>query len=321
MARILNGMWQTSGGWGKIEPGPALAAMDRLKTSGFTTFDFADHYGPAEDIYGAFVKRLGKTDEIQGFTKWCPSPAPMSAAVVSAAVAKSMKRMGVDSIDMMQFHWWDYSDKRWMDAMKQLNEERLAGRIKALSLTNFDSKHLRHMLVDMRLPIASNQVQHSVIDTRPQAGGMAKLCEEHGTVLLTYGTLMGGLLTDRWLGRKEPRVASDVPTPSLRKYYNMVRQWGSWDLFQEMLRTLKRVGDRRGGYTVAQVATKWVLDQPGVGGVVVGVRLGLSEHAEENAKTFQLELTKEDYDEIAAVQAKGENLLEAIGDCGDEYRG
>ena len=64
-----------------------------------------------------------------------------------------------------------------------------------------------------------------------------------------------------------------------------------------------------------------MLDQPAVGGVIVGVRLGLSEHAEENRATFGLKLTLGDYAAIAAVQKKGRNLFEVIGDCGDEYRG
>lgn len=99
--RIINGMWQTSGGWGKIESKAAVAAMGELAAAGFTSFDFADHYGPAEDLFGAFLASRKSSVGIQGFTKWCPSPGPMTTAIVSKAVEKSLGRTGSKSLDMM----------------------------------------------------------------------------------------------------------------------------------------------------------------------------------------------------------------------------
>lgn len=127
----------------------------------------------------------------------------------------------------------------------------------------------------------------------------------------------------RFLGTPEPRSRSDLPTPSMGKYYSgTIRPWGGWGLFQELLSTIRRVADRHGpGVSIANVAARWVLDQPAVGGVIIGLRAGIAEHAEENSRTFALELTPQDRQEISAVLAKGSDLMQAIGDCGDEYRG
>jgi aryl-alcohol dehydrogenase-like predicted oxidoreductase len=163
-------------------------------------------------------------------------------------------------------------------------------------------------------------VQFSVVDMRP-AAAMAPLCASAGVQLLTYGTLLGGLLSEKWLGAPEPRSRADLPTPSLGKYYNMIRAWGGWPLFQDMLKALRDVGARHGGASIAVVGVRYILDQPAVGGVIVGLRAGLSEHTADLSRALTLTLTDADRATIAAVQARSRDLLTAIGDCGDEYRG
>jgi aryl-alcohol dehydrogenase-like predicted oxidoreductase len=238
---------------------------------------------------------------------------------VAAAVATSLRRMRADRLDLLQFHWWDYAQEAAMlDALRCLHEERRAGRIRHLATTNMDTARLR-LIVEAGIPIVANQVQYSLIDTRP-GRRMAPFCAAHGIALLTYGTLGGGLLTERFLGAPEPRSKADLSTPSLGKYYNMVRSWGSWADFQALLRAVKAVADRH-GVSMANVATRWVLDQPAVGGVLVGLRAGLSEHADDNARVFSFALTAADNAELAAAQARGRDLMDVIGDCGDEYRG
>jgi len=223
-------------------------------------------------------------------------------------------------LDMLQFHWWDYDARgQMMDAMRHLNDLRKEGLIRALSLTNFDTPHVKAFL-DAGIPIASNQVQFSVVDMRP-AAAMAPLCAAHGVKLLTYGTLLGGLLSDKWLGAPEPRSRADLPTPSQGKYYNMIRSWGGWALFQEMLRTLRDIGRRHGDVSISVVGVRFILDQRAVGGVIVGLRAGLSEHSDDLSRALTLTLTDADRAAIAAVQARANDLMRVIGDCGDEYRG
>src|SRR5258708_40221824 len=82
ICRVLNGMWQVSGGHGRIAPAQAIEAMFAYHDAGFTTWDLADHYGPAEALIGAFrqplAERRGEAAlaKIQAFTKWVPPPGP-----------------------------------------------------------------------------------------------------------------------------------------------------------------------------------------------------------------------------------------------------
>jgi aryl-alcohol dehydrogenase-like predicted oxidoreductase len=208
ICRIVNGMWQVSGGHGRIDPVRALAAMFRYHDAGFTSWDLADHYGPAEDLVGEFRRKFAAErgeaglGQIQAFTKWVPPPGPMTGAVVERAIDVSRRRMAVDRLDLLQFHWWDYADRRYLDALRHLAEMRDAGKIRHLALTNFDTERLR-IIVDSGIRIASNQVQYSLVDQRP-ARRMAQFCAAHGIALFTYGTLLGGLLSESWLGRPEP---------------------------------------------------------------------------------------------------------------------
>ncbi|MGH7098289.1 MAG: aldo/keto reductase [Stellaceae bacterium] len=322
ICRVLNGMWQVSGAHGAIDPGRAVAAMFRYHEAGFTTWDLADHYGPAEDLIGEFRRQFAarhgaeRLSEIQAFTKWVPYPGAMTRRIVEDAIQVSLRRMGVERLDLLQFHWWDYADRRYLDALRHLADLAQEGRIRHLALTNFDTERLGVILA-AGIPIVSNQVQYSLIDRRPEAR-MAALCQGHGVTLLAYGTLLGGLLSERYLGRPEPRRA-ELDTASLQKYKQMIDAWGGWTLFQELLAALKRVADRHGA-GVANVAVRSILDRPAVAGVIAGARLGIAEHIADNARTFDLALDGEDRAAIDAILGRSRNLMQVIGDCGDEYR-
>jgi aryl-alcohol dehydrogenase-like predicted oxidoreductase len=147
---------------------------------------------------------------------------------------------------------------------------------------------------------------------------MALWCAEHGVSLLAYGTLLGGLLSEAWLGRPEP-ARSELNTASLQKYKRMIDSWGGWALFQELLAVLKLIADKRGA-SIASIGTRYVLDRPAVAGVIVGARLGVAEHIADNARTFDGAPAPDDLAALEQVLAKGRDLMRVIGDCGDEYR-
>jgi diketogulonate reductase-like aldo/keto reductase len=116
--------------------------------------------------------------------------------------------------------------------------------------------------------------------------------------------------------------------------------WGSWELFQSLLRVLRLIGDRHGGLSIANIATRWVLDHPYVGGVLIGThifpllrililnrivsgaRLGITEHFTDNAKVFNFRLAPQDRADIEEILARSNSrrLITTIGDCGAEYR-
>uniref|UniRef100_A0A804MLU6 NADP-dependent oxidoreductase domain-containing protein n=1 Tax=Zea mays TaxID=4577 RepID=A0A804MLU6_MAIZE len=313
ICRVLNGMWQTSGGWGRIDRDAAVDAMLAHADAGLSTFDMADHYGPAEDLYGMFINRIRRErppeflEEVKGLTKWVPPPVKMTRSYVEDNINRSRKRMDVTALDMLQFHWWEYSNPGYLDALKHITDLKEEGKIKTVALTNFDTDRLQ-IILENGIPVVSNQ-------------RMAELCQLTGVRLITYGTVMGGLLSEKFLDTNVsiPFAGPPLNTPSLQKYKRMVDAWGGWSLFQTLLQTLKKVSLKH-GVTISTVAVKYILNQTSVAGSMVGVRLGLSEHIKDTNAIFSLELDEEDMNIITEVSKRGRNLIDIIGDCGDEYR-
>ena len=253
---------------------------------------------------------------IQALTKWVPQPVRITRSITKENVESSLRKMNVDSLDLLQFHWWDYNNPYYMDALRYLFDLRDERIIKDVGLTNFDTERIQ-IITDSNLKIVSNQVQYSIIDRRPEVK-MIPFCIKHNVSLLAYGTICGGLISERYLGRVEP-LGAELNTLSLRKYKRMIDAWGGWNLFQDLLSNLSRIAQKH-NVSIANVATRYILDKPGVAGVIIGVRLGIADHINNNTQVFNLTLDKSDLNDIDGVCTKSNNLFEKIGDCGDEYR-
>ena len=118
-------------------------------------------------------------------------------------------------------------------------------------------------MIDAGAEIASNQIQYSLLDRRPELQ-MVDYCRANGVALLPYGVVAGGLLSDKYLGVKGEDV--DVNTSSKRKYASVLGYAGGYAWFQTLLAKLREVGDKHGGASVANVAARWVLDSEVVPG-------------------------------------------------------
>jgi len=321
--RIINGMWQVAGGHGYIDHELAIEDMLKYHEDGFTSWDLADIYGPAEDFVGQFRRRLSEIkgdkelDKIQALTKWVPNPGRIEYSIVKENIQKSLSRMGLDCLDLLQFHWWDYNNPFYMDALKYLSKLRDENIIKHIGLTNFDTDRLQ-IIIDSGLQIVTNQIQYSIIDRRPEVK-MVPFCKAHNVRLLAYGSLCGGLLSERYLGKIQEPSALDLDTLSLKKYKKMIDKWGGWGLFQELLSTLNDIAQKH-NVSIANVATRYILQKPAVAGAIIGVRLGISDHRKSNTQVFNFSLDKSDHDTIDTVCSKSNNLFDMVGDCGDEYR-
>ncbi|KAI0753818.1 Aldo/keto reductase [Fomes fomentarius] len=324
LPRIWIGLWQlSSNAWGSA---PAQKVRDAMATHlGKGYIAFADHYGPAEGLFGNFLRSLPADSQRPfGATKWCVfEPTVVTYQSVLAAVNERLARMQSQRIDLLQFFWQDYRDRSYLTAIEHLLHLRSAGSLRNLGLCNFDTRRTEEICVTFGPGcIVSNQVQFSLIDVRP-LHGMNDLCERYGFKVLAYGTLCGGLLTDRWLGQPEPELYSAQLNPSLRKYLDMIlKAWGTWDLFQKLLRVLRDIADRHDKVSIANVATRWVLEHPFVGAVIIGARLGLSDNTDDNNTVFTFSLTERDKADIEAVlaQSNSGHMIMTIGDCGAEYR-
>jgi aryl-alcohol dehydrogenase-like predicted oxidoreductase/enamine deaminase RidA (YjgF/YER057c/UK114 family) len=313
ISRIVTGLWQIADmerDGRRVDPDAAAAAMAEYAAAGFDSFDMADHYGSAELIAGRCANRLGR-GKARLFTKWCPEPGEMTPAVVRAGVQRSLDRLGVETIDLLQFHWWSFEHPAYLDAMKELAVLRREGKIAELGVTNFDTNHLR-VLVKHGIPVATNQVCFSLLDPRA-AADMTAFCREHGIKLLAYGTLAGGFLGERWLGAPRPSAVADW---SKMKYLRFIDAIGGWDVLQRILSALAAIAHKH-SVSIANVATRWVLDQPAVAAIIVGARLGEREHRAANLRVFGFALDDGDREAIARVLSSTQCIP---GDCGDEYR-
>jgi aryl-alcohol dehydrogenase-like predicted oxidoreductase len=313
IASVVNGLWQVAGGHGKVTAADAQKHMKELIDLGLTTFDGADIYGPAEDYMGEVnVQQAEK--KAQFMTKFVPRPGSMTREAVEGAINKSMRRMKTDKLDLVQFHWWDYEDEEYLNALKYLFEMKNEGKIREVGLTNFDTERMRIMYKNGH-KIVSNQVSYSIIDRRPEKQ-MIEFCKQHNVKLLAYGTVLGGLLSEKYLGVPEPSP-SDLTTTSLRKYLPFIKQWGDWDThFQPLLRAMKSIADKY-NVSIANVACQYILQKPCVGAVIIGIRPGHSNHIQDNLKIFSFQLSAEDVETLDSLSNKGRQL---DGDCGDEYR-
>jgi aryl-alcohol dehydrogenase-like predicted oxidoreductase len=236
--------------------------------------------------------------------------------MVDNSIEAATRRMDVSSLDLLQFHWWDYNNPYYMDALKYLSDLKDKGSIRHLGLTNFDTEHLQ-VITESGITIASNQVQYSIIDRRPEVN-MVPFCRKHNISLLSYGTVCGGLLSEKYLGKPEPSL-TDLNTLSLQKYKKMIDKWGDWNLFQRLLLVLDSIAKKH-NVSISNVATNYILSKVAVAGVIIGVRLGIADHIDDNNNVFNFNLDDSDFESIDEVSKNANNLYEIIGDCGEEYR-
>jgi aryl-alcohol dehydrogenase-like predicted oxidoreductase len=312
ISRLLKGGWQLAGGHGRIDEAAALDDMDRFVDTGITTFDCADIYTGVEALIGAWRRRRrarGEAAAVQVHTKYVPDLGQLashSRADVVRGIDRSLARLGVERLDLVQLHWWDFAVPGYVEAAAWLDEMRRAGKVRHVGVTNFDVPRLT-ALVTAGIPIVSHQVQYSVLDRRP-AAAMTERCTRHGIALLCYGAVAGGFLSERYLGAPDP--VAPLENRSLVKYRLIIDEFGGWTAFQRLLAALDLVARRR-GVRIGTIALRWVLDRPGVAGVIVGARH--ARHLEDTVRAASVVLDEDDRRVIAAAAAA------APGPAGEVY--
>ena len=296
ISNVINGCWQLTPdhGGGPGSPKAAHRIFADLVDHGFTTFDCADIYIGVEDTLGRFRRALPDPDKIQIHTKYVPNKETLDELTndkIDAAVNRSLSRLGVEQLDLLQYHWWNYDVPGLDNLTERLIRAQEAGKIRLLGVTNFDTAHVG-AIVQSGARIVSVQAQYSLLDRRPESQMMG-LCSEKGVCLLPYGVLAGGFLTEKYLGAPSP---TDL-NRSLRKYRLIIDEMGGWDAFQRLLQLLSGIASRH-NTTIAAVAARWILDQPGVAAIILGT--GGSSRAKQNVGFGSLRLEAEDREKIAA---------------------
>lgn len=313
ISRIIKGGWQLSQGHSQKTKNDPVEGMFAFADKGVTTFDCADIYTGVEELIGKFLslrkERLGHADDIKVLTKFVPdydALATINKSYVEKIIDRSLTRLKLERLDMVQFSWWSYQIPGWVETAAWLKELQQAGKIHLISATNFNTKATKEIL-EAGVPLATAQVQYSLLDNRPEKE-LINLCAKNNIHLLCYGTVAGGFLSERWLGAAEPKLPFE--NRSLVKYKLMIDEFGGWDLFQALLRTLKTIADKH-LVSISNVASRYMLDRKQVAGIIIGART--TGHLEENLRVFDLKLDHEDNAAIEKV------LLQRKGPGGDVF--
>ncbi len=305
ISRVIKGGWQLAGDHGAVDRSAAIADMEAFVDAGITTFDCADIYTGVEEMIGEFIAdiraRRGAAfaNQVVVHTKLVPDLtrlADLRAEEVEAIIDRSLKRLQVEQLHLVQFFWWDLSLGNAVKGMEALKTCQQKGKIANLGVNNWDSPEIGRF-VEAGFDIATAQVQYSVLDRRP-AHGLADWAQARDISFLCYGTLAGGFLTEKWLGAPDPGFKFE--NRSLVKYRLIIDEFGPWEWFQTLLQTLQQVGDKH-GVSLSSVATRWVLDQPQVSAGIVGARY--ASHLPKTLQVFAVKLDVEDHVAIAAIQA------------------
>ncbi|MBG6147397.1 aryl-alcohol dehydrogenase-like predicted oxidoreductase [Labrenzia sp. EL_142] len=301
ISRVIKGGWQLAGDHGPVEAASAIADMEAFVDAGITAFDCADIYTGVEEMIGTFIADLRRrrgsdiSDRVQVHTKLVPDLErldTLTADEVEAIVDRSLKRLQIERLHLVQFYWWDSrvgSPVRAMEVLRRCQEK---GKIAHLGVTNWDVSETAPFLA-AGIELVSTQVQYSLLDRRP-ARTLVPWCADHDIRLLCYGTLAGGFLTENWLGKPDPGF--EFENRSLVKYRLIIDEFGPWSTFQALLGLLEQIGNRH-GVTLSSVATRWVLQQPQVAAAIVGARY--ARHLPKTLEVFRFNLDEGDLAEIA----------------------
>ncbi len=222
ISRVIRGGWQLAGGHGPVDPRAAEEDLLAYFQAGITSLDCADIYTGVEELIGNFRRVLSRRLGAEALallkvhTKFVPDLEILpriDRAYVKGIIDRSLQRLKAERLDLVQFHWWDYAIPGCVETALWLEELRAAGKIDLIGGTNFDRRHMAD-LVAAGVPMKSMQVQYSLLDDRP-ARALAEEARGLGVGLLCYGSLAGGFLSERWLGRPEPAGTIEVGSLAL----------------------------------------------------------------------------------------------------------
>jgi aryl-alcohol dehydrogenase-like predicted oxidoreductase len=309
ISRLVKGGWHLAGGHGTVDRDQAIKDMAAFVEGGITTFDCADHYTGVEELIGEFrtlYPSLAK--EVQIHTKFVPDLEDLpriDKAYVTRIIDRSLQRLRVERLDLVQYFWWDWSVPGAVETAKLLHDLMRAGKIARLGVTNFGTAQFAS-LVDAGIPFVAHQLQYSLIDRRPD-WKMRDYCDKRGIKFLTYGQLLGGFFSEDWLGKEEP--TGPFSNRSLTKYKLIIDEFGGWRRFQDLLAALARIAARH-GVGIGEVALRWTLDRPNVAACIVGATS--TRHLDRNLAVARLKLTRDDLAELALVT---DDRQGPFGDC------
>lgn len=285
-------VWGFGRGYGEPE---VEAAYRASRASGVDFFDTAEIYGQgrSEKILGRVAR--GDAGKVFLATKFFPYPwRPYRGALVGA-LRGSLKRLGVRRVGLYQIHWPfpPISIETWMNGMADAVE---LGLTDAVGVSNYSVRQMEraHAALARRgIPLASNQVEYSLMERGPERSGLLQACRDLGVTLIAYSPLGMGLLTGKY--------GPDNPPPMARRR----RTRGLLQHLGPLVDELRRLGQDHGGKTPAQVALNWTMAK----GTLPIPGAKNERQAAENAGALGWRLTP---DEIARLDEGADTVERAL---------
>jgi aryl-alcohol dehydrogenase-like predicted oxidoreductase len=237
---IIRGCWQLAAGHSQ-ENGGIKPILDAIEC-GFTTFDCADIYLGVEELLGKVAQAIPQ-QKLRIHTKFVPDLnrlQEIDRKYVESIVDRSLKRLQVDCLDLVQFHWWDWNIKNYLATMEFLSELKAKGKITDIGLANVNKRYLEE--ISQHFDVASLQVQISLFDRRVEQG-VAQFCRQKNIKLFAYGSLLGGFVNEKWLNKKEPDL-KQLANRSLIKYKLLIDSACGWEAFQQRLTILSNLATK-----------------------------------------------------------------------------
>jgi aryl-alcohol dehydrogenase-like predicted oxidoreductase len=308
ISRVIKGGWHLAGGHGSIAESTAISDMKSFVEAGVTTFDCADIYTGVEELIGKFLLKYkahfksGELQPIQIHTKYVPDYSSLSSLTfedTQKVIDRSLMRLGVERLDLVQFSWWDYQFEHYVETANYLKRLQEAGKIRYIGLTNFDGPHVDE-IVKSGVKVASNQVQYSLLDQRVERCSNA-IMEKHEIKYLCYGVVAGGFLSDRYLNVPDPK--QPLENRSLVKYRLIIEEFGGYDQFQEALGVVKTIANKH-NVGISEVVSRYILEKKYVAAAIIGARN--TKHLDKYSQLFGFSLDEEDQSAIADIIAHAE---------------
>ena len=280
ITRLGLGSWAVGGGgwafgWGPQDDEASLAAMRRAIDAGINWIDTAAVYGlgHSEELVGRLLRELPAADRPFVFTKcgliWdgadhmAPPRRVLKPASIRHECELSLQRLGVERIDLYQFHWPDETGTPVEDSWGAMIDLIAEGKVRAAGVSNFDVRRLNRCEAIQH--VQSLQPPFSLI-SRAAAEREIPWCASHGTGVICYSPMQSGLLTESFTADRVSALANDDWRRQAPEFQHprLSRNLG--------LRDALRPIAQRHGTSVSAVAIAWVLAWPGVTGAIVGAR-------------------------------------------------
>jgi aryl-alcohol dehydrogenase-like predicted oxidoreductase len=279
-------MWSYGNGYGESE---IRGAYDAAIAAGINFIDTAEMYGrgKSERYLGEFINH-GPRPVVA--TKFFPFPWRLGKGTLLDALKDSLGRLQLSEVDLYQVHFPmpPRSVETWADALADAVHGKLA---RAVGVSNYNPEQMRkaHAVLAKRgVPLATNQVEYSLLERKPERSGLTQAAQELGVTLIAYSPLRKGLLTGKY--------GSQNPPPGTRGRLFRGKALAAADRINAVL---KEIGGAHGGKTPAQVALNWLISKGAV--PIPGAKN--ARQAEQNAGAMGWRLTEEEVQRLDAVTA------------------